>query len=204
MRALAERDVLLELLGIFAHDLNNPLQTLVVLCELAIDEGSGDDEARLRAEQCLAAADRLRALAHSMTSLFRGRRVTIRQMCDLMGVLVARRFDRYGIALIVDIEAIADVGMAPRLDLAYAATCLGAIATAVANGTRRSQMVVDGRRSAGAGRAAMTISFEVPGPQPQVFAFPEDALARVRALATDGLVVASDGPRVILDFTTDA
>ncbi len=203
MRALAERDVLLELLGIFAHDLNNPLQTLVVLCELALDDSAGDDEARLRAEQCLTAADRLRAIAHSMTSLFRGRRVTIRQLCDLMGVLVSRRFDRYGIGLFVDIDEIADLSMAPRLDLAYAAICLAAISAANAQGTRRSHLVIEGRRTQG-GRAAIAVVLELPGSPPQVCEFPTEALARVRALASDDLRVGTDGPRLILDFNADA
>jgi hypothetical protein len=200
-RAQAERDVLLDVLAIFAHDVNNPLQTLVVLCELAVDENPTDSEARLRAEQCLLAADRLRALAQGMTSLFRGRRLTLRQMCDQLAVLLSRRFDRYGIAATVEIDAIADYIAPPALDVLYASACLSVIAFAAEGSARRLVLHVVG--SAQAGTGLLRFGLRLPDADGgRALAFTAAALERGAALVAgvEELAVRSDNGQLLVEF----
>jgi signal transduction histidine kinase len=97
--AAADRDSLIELISVFTHDLNNPLQTVLVLSELALDETMPGTEGRTRAEQCLQAADRLRVLAQAMSGLFRGRPLRAEALWDRLRTMLGRRFERHGIAL---------------------------------------------------------------------------------------------------------
>ena len=95
--ATADRDALIELISVFTHDLNNPLQTVLVLSELALDETMPGTEGRTRAEQCLQAADRLRVLAQAMSGLFRGRPLRADALWERLRTLLCRRFERHGI-----------------------------------------------------------------------------------------------------------
>ena len=56
----ATLEILLEALEIFAHDLSNPLQSLIVLTELALDDAAPNSEDELRCRQTLEAAERMR------------------------------------------------------------------------------------------------------------------------------------------------
>lgn len=100
----AQRDVLVEVLGILCHDLNNPLQSLVVLLELGVDEAPEGSDTRARAEQCQAAAERIRVLTAALTGLLRelpedGPRVWAR-----VEALLRRRFERSSVTLAVDVR----------------------------------------------------------------------------------------------------
>jgi len=134
--ATADRDALIELISVFAHDLNNPLQTVLVLSELALDETMAGTEGRARAEQCLAAADRLRTLAQAMSGLFRGRPLRGEALWDRFRTLLGRRFERHGIVAELEPceprEAMLP-GLCERLVFTLG---LGAIAAAAASGRR--------------------------------------------------------------------
>ncbi|MBC8071891.1 MAG: hypothetical protein IAG13_26425, partial [Deltaproteobacteria bacterium] len=108
MRAAGQRDVLLELLSVLAHDLNNPLQTLLVLSELALDESPAGTEPHDRALQCLAAADRLKVLTQAMGATLRGRPLDAAQLWTRTAVMLGRRLERYGVTVVLDLAALAE------------------------------------------------------------------------------------------------
>ena len=127
--ALAERNVLLELLGVAAHDLSNPLQSLTVLTELGVDEPGATAEQRHRAEQCLEAAERMRQLVLALAGLARTgtRPGTIGQACTRLGTLLARRFDRHQLRYAVQLESLAGVTAPVRFELGLCSLLLGAL-----------------------------------------------------------------------------
>ncbi|HET6585918.1 MAG TPA: hypothetical protein VFG69_20820 [Nannocystaceae bacterium] len=140
--AVADRDALIELLAVFTHDLNNPLQTVLVLSELALDETMSGTEGRARAEQCLTAADRLRVLAQAMSGLFRGRPLRAEALWERVRTLLGRRFERHGITAEI-------TGCEPR-DAMLPALCervvftvaLGAIGAATTSGSRHHALEI--------------------------------------------------------------
>jgi signal transduction histidine kinase len=134
--ATADRDALIELIAVFTHDLNNPLQTVLVLSELALDETMQGTEGRARAEQCLTAADRLRVLAQAMSGLFRGRPLRAEALWERLRTLLGRRFERHGIA--IELAACDPPGaILPALcERIVFTVALGAIGAAAASGRR--------------------------------------------------------------------
>jgi hypothetical protein len=134
--ATADRDALLELIAVFTHDVNNPLQTVLVLSELALDETMPGTEGRTRAEQCLTAADRLRVLAQAMSGLFRGRPLRAEALWDRLRTLLGRRFERHGITASL-LECEPAEAMVPALCERLVFTlALGAIGAAATSGRR--------------------------------------------------------------------
>ena len=65
-------EILHEALEIFAHDLSNPLQSLIVLTELALDDATPGSEDEMRCRQSLEAAERMRTLVSGLAGLTRG------------------------------------------------------------------------------------------------------------------------------------
>ena len=130
--ALAERDALLEVVAIFAHDLSNPLQSITVLCELGIDDAVPGSDDQQRAQQCLEAADRMRGLIHSFAGLLRSTSAAtpVRAVVERVTTLFARRFERHRIETTVDVDAIAETRCAPGLEFVMLNLLLGAVATA--------------------------------------------------------------------------
>ena len=128
----AERDALLDIVAIFAHDLSNPLQSITVLCELGMDDATPGSEEHERATQCLEAADRMRSLIHSSAALIRGRSSTapLSNLVDRVTTLFARRFDRHAIQTQIELGAAADVRGVAGLEFALLNLLLGAVATA--------------------------------------------------------------------------
>jgi len=130
--ATADRDALIELIAVFTHDLNNPLQTVLVLSELALDETMPGTEGRTRAEQCLQAADRLRLLAQAMSALFRGRPLRAEALWDRVRTLLGRRFERHGITTELTTDEPRDAllpALCERLVFTLALAAIGAAAT---------------------------------------------------------------------------
>jgi signal transduction histidine kinase len=130
--ASADRDALIELIAVFTHDLNNPLQTVLVLSELALDETIPDTEGRTRAEQCLQAAERLRVLALAMSGLFRGRPLRAEALWDRVRTLLGRRFERHGITAELTTGEPRDAqlpALCERLVFTFALAAIGAAAT---------------------------------------------------------------------------
>src|SRR5690606_28468532 len=70
-QAEAQREVLLEAMEIFTHDLSNPLQSLIVLTELALDDTPEGTEEYDRCRQSLEAAERMRTLVQGLAGLTR-------------------------------------------------------------------------------------------------------------------------------------
>lgn len=130
-RAAAERDALLEVLAIFSHDLSNPLQSITVLCELAVDEPGAREEDQVRAQQCLDAAERMRDLVHNLAALTRGitQTQTVGSACDRVISLLSRRFERHRIEIDAELGAVAKVVAPLPFELAFLTLCLGVIAT---------------------------------------------------------------------------
>lgn len=101
----AERNALLELAAILTHDLSNPLQSITVLCELGLDEEELS-EARLRTEQCLEAAERMRTLVHCYAGLVRNAGSTgpATKTLERLLPLLHRRFERHRITVSTSIN----------------------------------------------------------------------------------------------------
>jgi hypothetical protein len=128
-RARAERDGLRELVGVFTHDLSNPLQSLTVLCELALTEAPVGTEEHDRASQCLEATHRMNALVLGVSKLARNEGPRhIRGIVDHIRRLFGRRFDRYDVAFRVDTDEIDEVVAPAVIDLAILNLTLAAIA----------------------------------------------------------------------------
>jgi hypothetical protein len=135
--ASADRDALIELIAVFTHDLNNPLQTVLVLSELALDETMPGTEGRARAEQCLTAADRLRVLAQAMSGLFRGRPLRSDALWERLRTLLGRRFERHGIVPTLVAEEPRDALLPALCERIVFTLALGAIGAAGTSGRRQ-------------------------------------------------------------------
>lgn len=140
--ATADRDALIELIAVFTHDLNNPLQTVLVLSELALDETMPGTEGRARAEQCLTAADRLRVLAQAMSGLFRGRPLRADSLWERVRTLLGRRFERHGIAAELVACDPPDAMLPALCERIVFTVALGAIGAASASGRRHHALEI--------------------------------------------------------------
>jgi len=179
-------------LSIVTHDLNNPLQSLVVLLELSIDDAPAGSEARMRAEQCQLAAERIRSLSAALAGLLRGRREDGPRIWARAEALLARRFERVGVVTRVDVSRLADIALPSDFFLALCGSCLLLLATG-ANAALRSfdVGVLGGVDESGRAHLDLTLVAIEPG----VGAPPtwdEDGAARLRALVAPlaGVLVA--------------
>lgn len=142
--ASAQRDALLELVSVLAHDLNNPLQTLLVLSELALDESPAGSEAHDRAKQCLAAADRLKVLTQAMGASLRGRPQDIQQVWTRVQTMLGRRLERYGVVVTTQLAALGSTPFGGEAEWAVLLAVLAVIATAAASTERRHELAIVG------------------------------------------------------------
>ena len=107
-QAEAQRDVLLEVLEIFTHDLSNPLQSLIVLSELALDDTPEGSEEYDRVRQSLEAAERMRTLVQGLAGLTRsidGPR-NAKTVVDRIESVLSRRWERHQIRVSIDMGVI--------------------------------------------------------------------------------------------------
>ncbi|HWB79253.1 MAG TPA: histidine kinase dimerization/phospho-acceptor domain-containing protein [Nannocystaceae bacterium] len=142
--ATAQRDALLELMSVLAHDLNNPLQTLLVLSELALDESPAGSEAHDRAKQCLAAADRLKVLTQAMGASLRGRPQDIQQVWGRVQTMLGRRLERYGVTVSTQLAALGTTPFGGDAEWAVLMAVLAVIATASTSSVRRHELAIVG------------------------------------------------------------
>jgi hypothetical protein len=142
--AIAARETLIELLSVATHDLNNPLQSLIVLLELSVDDAAPGSEARVRAEQCQLAAERIRTLTAALAGLLRGRREDGPRVWDRAQALLGRRFERMGITTRVDVSKLADIAMPSAFFFGLCAACLVVLSTATGGALRGHELSVDG------------------------------------------------------------
>ncbi len=188
-RAVAERDTLLELIAIATHDINNPLQSLVVLLELALDEAHPESDAYVRAQQCLMAGERIRALSSALAGLGRSRPQDAASAWARVHGLLSRRFDRFGIGVGADLSRLERLAFPPELELPLLGACMLVIATAAA-GARGMRVDLRGEpdplRLSLAVEAAEAIEWEPA------------ALARLAALATASVRIEIEPERLTL------
>lgn len=146
-RLKAERDALLELIAIFTHDLSNPLQSLTVLCELGIDEAPPGSDDRLRNEQCLEAATRMRSLIHGLAGITRrgdggpSVQTTVERVWSLLG----RRFDRSRMTADRNTTAIDRLILPEGFDFALINLLLAAIGSISDAGRGPHHMIFEGK-----------------------------------------------------------
>lgn len=134
-QATAQRDALLDLLGVLAHDLSNPLQSVTVLCELGVDDSPPGSDEQTRFRQCLEASDRMRGLIHGFGALSRrgGSRTTLHSVVGHVETLLARRFERHRMKFSAGLEQHGDQFVPTDFALAVLAVLMGVIAGAEQN-----------------------------------------------------------------------
>ncbi len=144
----AEAEILLELLGVAAHDLSNPLQSLSVLLELAVDEAEAGEPVADKLEHALSAAEQLRGLIRGLADFSRGmpsaaRRRTAGHALDQALGVCARRFERQRIALVRATEAVDAVApVDPRLPTVLLGCLLACVHAAGRSGMASHQLEV--------------------------------------------------------------
>ncbi|MBL4684194.1 MAG: hypothetical protein JKY37_06370 [Nannocystaceae bacterium] len=128
----ARLEVIFEVLDVFAHDLSNPLQSLIVLTELALEDAQPGSEDELRCNQTLEAAERMRTLVTGLAGLTRGTEGPrqLRTAVDRFAEILSRRWERHRIELQIDLGAAEHMASPPELDTALLSLGLGAVAAA--------------------------------------------------------------------------
>ncbi len=145
-QAESRREVLLEALEIFTHDLSNPLQSLIVLTELALDDALPGSEEHERCRQCLEAAERMRTLVQGLAGLTRsidGPRNTGAVVERFISVL-SRRWERHSLRLSVDLGAVERVPAPRNLETVLLNLGLAAVAAASERSHPRYDLSVRG------------------------------------------------------------
>ena len=132
-RVSPESEMLLELIGLFTHDLSNPLQSLTVLLELALDELSPTAESALKVGQSLEAVERLRQMIRDLSAFARTRTDDVGNLdCAtairrVIGVL-ERRFERGSIETTIDLQRLEGAPLpGTRIEFATLSALLGAV-----------------------------------------------------------------------------
>ncbi|MCA9649677.1 MAG: HAMP domain-containing histidine kinase [Myxococcales bacterium] len=131
-QAEAQREVLLEALEIFTHDLSNPLQSLIVLAELAMDDAPPGTEEHERNKQSLEAAERMRTLVQGLAGLTRsvdGPRNTS-AVVDRFESVLSRRWERHSVRLSIDLGPIERAPTPATLETVLLSLGLAAVAAA--------------------------------------------------------------------------
>lgn len=206
----ARLHILLEALEIFAHDLSNPLQSLIVLTELALDDALAGSEDEQRCRQTLEAAERMRTLVTGLAGLTRGAegpRQT-KTTVDRFAEVLSRRWERHRIELEIDLGDVERSASPPELDTALLNLGLGAVATAAELAgsfllTVRGS-VVDGAHAA---RTALEFSLchrDAEGQMRDVALHDKHLARSVHLLAGSGLKQRTVGTRVSLEFSPEA
>ena len=207
----ARLEILLETLEIFAHDLSNPLQSVIVLTELALDDAAPGTEEHLRCRQTLEAAERMRTLVLGLGGLTRGVQgpYSTRSSVERFAAVLSRRWDRHRITLDVELGEVDRAHSPPLLDAALLELGLAAIA---AVGERSGAHVLSVRGLAAPagdadGRCALEVSLVEPRADgtTEAVTLSEPHLVRLdRLLSGPAIRVRCAGTRVSLEFTPQA
>lgn len=145
-QAEAGRDVLHEMLEIFTHDLSNPLQSLIVLSELALDDTPQGSEEYDRVRQSLEAAERMRTLVQGLAGLTRsvdGPR-GLQTVVDRFISVLSRRWERHQIRVSVDMGALERTPTPASLQTVLLNVGLAAVAAAGDRNHPRYELSVRG------------------------------------------------------------
>ncbi|MCA9709017.1 MAG: HAMP domain-containing histidine kinase [Myxococcales bacterium] len=145
-QAEAQRDILLEVLEIFTHDLSNPLQSLIVLSELALDDTPEGSEDYDRVRQSLEAAERMRTLVQGLAGLTRsidGPR-NAKTVVDRIVSVLSRRWERHQMRVSVDLGAIEHTPTPAVLQTVMLNLGLAAVAAAGDRNHPRYELSVQG------------------------------------------------------------
>jgi hypothetical protein len=183
--AIAAREVLVELLSVATHDLNNPLQSLIVLLELTVDDAPAGSEARQRAEQCQLAAERIRTLTAALAGLLRGRREDGPRVWERAQALLGRRFDRMGLVTRVDVSRLADIAMPSPVFFALCAAGLVVLATASGGALRGYELSIQGAAQPDGVSLDLGLTAVDASATPSPPDWDDAALARLRAIVAE-------------------
>lgn len=203
--------ILLEALEIFAHDLSNPLQSLIVLTELALDDAPPASEDELRCRQTLEAAERMRTLVTGLAGLTRGAdgprntKTTVERFVEVL----SRRWERHRIELRVDLGPAERTPSPPELDAALLNLGLGALAAATEAGGAFVFSVVgsDVDAEGAAPRCALEVGLTRVDPDGTTtpMELHERHVQRTeQLLAGSGVRARHKGARVSLEFSPEA
>jgi len=133
---------LLELIAIFTHDLSNPLQSITVLCELGLDDVAEGSDDQIRAEQCLEAAQRMRAILQGLGGLSRHTEgfSALADVVDRANKLLVRRFDRHNTSVDLDLGNLGGRCVARGFEFALLTIWLGYLSAAAEASAVRNKL----------------------------------------------------------------
>lgn len=199
----AELAALRDLVSVLAHDLSNPLQSLTVLLELALEEVPSNDPAHGKLDQSLNAAQRMRHLVRDLSEFARSgaRRsspATIGSSVDRCIGVLRRRFERQQIELSIELGQARERELAGPVDAralqsALMNTLLGFVAAAGSSGfaEHRLAILADGD--------VLELRLEGLGEQGrQALSVPETHRDRVQASAVGAGVHATVEPQRVV------
>lgn len=164
-QAEAQREVLLEAMEIFTHDLSNPLQSLIVLTELALDDTPEGTEDYDRCRQSLEAAERMRTLVQGLAGLTRsidGPRNT-KTVVDRFVSVLSRRWERHQVRVSVDMGPIERTPTPANLETVLLNLGLATVAAATDRNHPRYELSVRGIFREGQGPLPCTIEITLVG-----------------------------------------
>ncbi|MCX4244035.1 histidine kinase [Paraliomyxa miuraensis] len=164
-QAEAQREVLLEAMEIFTHDLSNPLQSLIVLTELALDDTPEGTEEHDRCRQSLEAAERMRTLVQGLAGLTRsidGPRNT-KTVVDRFVSVLSRRWERHQVRISVDMGPIERTPTPANLETVLLNLGLATVAAATDRNHPRYELSVRGILREGQGAMPCTIELTLVG-----------------------------------------
>ena len=134
-RAQAVADSIVELIGIFTHDLSNPLQSLTVLLELTLDDLAPGSEEHAKLRQSLEATERMRNMIRDFAGLSRTGRseqgeLSFGEAYRRAAGVLRRRFERHKMRVKMNIAEIEDLVIPHPC---YEMVLLGLLMSAVAS-----------------------------------------------------------------------
>ena len=208
-RDRSKLQILHEALEIFAHDLSNPLQSLIVLTELALDDATPGSEDEMRCRQSLEAAERMRTLVAGLAGLTRGAEGprNTQTSVDRFNELLSRRWERHRVEVDVALGPAERTPSPPDLDVALLNLGLAAVATAGELGGTyvlqlRGSEIHEGSEPR-VGLEATLLRRDADGSSTEA-PFHEKHIQRGRALlAGTGLATRQEGARVSFEFSPD-
>jgi len=203
-------EILHEALEIFAHDLSNPLQSLIVLTELALDDATPGSEDEMRCRQSLEAAERMRTLVSGLAGLTRGLEGprNTQTSVDRFNELLSRRWERHRVEVDIALGPAERTPSPPDLDVALLNLGLAAVATAgELGGTFVLQIRGSELEQSSGPRVALQATLlrrDPNGGATSEAPFNEKHIQRGRALlAGTGLTTRQEGARVSFEFSPE-
>lgn len=207
----ARLEVIFEVLDVFAHDLSNPLQSLIVLTELALEDALRGSEDELRCNQTLEAAERMRTLVTGLAGLTRGTEGPrqLRTAVDRFAEILSRRWERHRIELEIDLGAAEHMASPPELDTALLSLGLGAVAAAGEIGGPAFRLSVRAREAKPDGSADCVLRVVLVHRDPKAgdreIPLDEKYLRRsADVLNGSGVRLETSGAEVSLEFSLEA